>query len=80
MAFGPDGTRLVSGDADGFVRLWNVRSTKRSGNRRRGDSGAVFAVAFSPDGDEIGAGGGGRAIRLWNAHTEATRPPLIAQG
>jgi WD40 repeat protein len=66
VCFGPDGGRLVSGCADGTVRLWDVAAAKeRCGCRGHGR--AVLCVAFSPDGRFVASGGADRAVRLWDA-------------
>jgi WD40 repeat protein len=60
-------TTLVSGDANGDVRVWNVLSGNQVGPALTGDLSAVFAVAFNPHAREIAAAGNGRTILVWRA-------------
>ena len=48
LAFSPDGSRMVSGDIEGTVRLWNVANGQQIGQPMRGHTNSVNAVAFSP--------------------------------
>ena len=63
--FSPDGARVVSGSADGTVRLWAVRTgaclaTQEAGAR-------VQDCAWSWDGRRIAAGSWDGAVRIWDA-------------
>ncbi|MGL4554164.1 MAG: WD40 repeat domain-containing protein, partial [Gemmataceae bacterium] len=49
VCFFPDGKRLVSGAADGQIRLWELRTLRATRAIGTGD-GPVAAVAVSPDG------------------------------
>ncbi len=65
VAFSPDGTQIVTGGADGTVKVWDasrtvglptVRTADGSGSGRlelNGDREDVLGVAFSPDGTRI---------------------------
>ncbi|KAG9111306.1 hypothetical protein FRC07_008073, partial [Ceratobasidium sp. 392] len=68
-AFSPDGSRGVSGSADGMVYLWNAQSGATFGPPLNGHTDAVHSVAFSPDGAYIVSGSEDHTIRIWNAHT-----------
>jgi WD40 repeat protein len=59
----PRGTFLASGDADGFVRVWQ-RESSRSALLHAGD-GPVNDLAFSPDESALVTVGPG-APRVWN--------------
>jgi WD40 repeat protein len=51
LAFSPDGSQLLSGGKDGYLRLWDVktgREIRRMGNLRT--NGTPSAIAFLPDG------------------------------
>jgi WD40 repeat protein len=64
-AFSPDGSLLATGDWDGQVRLWDLRTlTLRqtlAGFRHR-----VSMVRFSPDGSLLAACSYDGSVRLWN--------------
>jgi serine/threonine protein kinase/WD40 repeat protein len=67
-AFSPDGLRAASGDREGTVRLWDLRSGAEV--RRLPDhAGIVYAVAFSPDGGKVVSGGDDNLLRLSDAAT-----------
>jgi RNA polymerase sigma factor (sigma-70 family) len=77
IAFAPDGRRFATGDADGFVRVWDVGS----GTPLREYPPAVArlpmaadsnAVAFSPDGHTF-VSARGTSVRVWDADTGAER-------
>ncbi len=69
VAFGPDGTRLVSGSADGALRLWDTEIGQSLGGPLTGHDAWVNSVAFSPDGREIASGSDDTTVRLWDATT-----------
>jgi WD40 repeat protein len=62
---------VVSGDADGTVRLWDAGTAEPVGDPMTGHRGAVKSVAFSPDGRQIASAGADRTVRLWDATTGA---------
>jgi WD40 repeat protein len=49
-AFTPDGTRFVSADAAGLVRVWSVDGTLRSQRKRRA---GITRLRLSPDGRRV---------------------------
>ena len=72
VAFNADGSLLVTGHADGTVRLWDI-STGGLRGLLRGHTQPVQAVAFSPDGTRIASGGGNPntgELKLWDANTQ----------
>ncbi|MDQ0258211.1 hypothetical protein J2W20_000086 [Sinomonas atrocyanea] len=71
VAFSPDGSRIVSGGADGTLRLWAAGSGGPVGAPMTGHHGAVNSVAFSPDGSRIVSGGADGTLRLWAAGSGA---------
>lgn len=81
IGFGPDDERIVVGNSDGEVRLWDVMSLETP--VLRGHSSYVYPVAVSPDGASILSGGWdgyvGRpgCLRVWDA---ASGDPITAFG
>jgi WD40 repeat protein len=66
----PDGRWVLSGSADGKVRLWEVSSGKEikcfDGHQdAEGYRKAVNSVAFPPDGRYGLSGGDDKWVRLW---------------
>ena len=63
VAFGADGSRIVSGSADDTVKVWDARGgaallTLRGGMEK------VTSIALSPDGTRVAAGGRG-IVKIW---------------
>jgi WD40 repeat protein len=77
VLFTPDGAHLVSGGADGMVRVWDVASQTEI-RTLRGHVGPVCDVACSPDGNRIASGGQDGTIRVWDAGSDAER--MILRG
>ncbi len=65
LAFNPDGRRVASADADGFIKFWDP-ATGENTTSVRGHTGSIHSVAISPDGRRLATGGDDRAVRIWD--------------
>ena len=70
-----DGKRIVAGEYDGRLHLWDLDNQKA---RRimTGHDGPIYSVSLSPDGDSIISGGADQFVRVWNAGTGALTKKL----
>jgi WD40 repeat protein len=68
VTFTRDRYELLSGSADGLLRLWDAISHRQIA-ALPGHDGAIQAIALSPDGKRIATGGMDRTVRIWNADT-----------
>jgi WD40 repeat protein len=64
LAIAPDGRRVLSGDEDGGLALWDLES-KKVVRWLAGHARAVRSVAFSPNGRYAVSGGNDGVTRLW---------------
>ena len=69
VAVSPDGRRIVSGGADGTVRIWDADTHQQVGAPLTGHTEPVVSVAFSPDGRRIVSGSFDKTVRIWDADT-----------
>lgn len=66
IAFSSDSCQIVSGSAEGMVRIWELHSRKLSQSLHHKD---VTCIAFSPDGMQIVSGSKDSTVRIW--HTKS---------
>lgn len=67
FAFHPDGATLVSAEADGTLRSWDIASGQQAGLPVPMPAWPVQALAYSGDGTYLVTTHVDKALRLWNA-------------
>jgi WD40 repeat protein len=65
LAFSPDGSLLASGDDDGEIKLWEVKSSKCLKTLRPAP-GPIGALAFTPDGKRLLSSSSDMVVALWD--------------
>jgi WD40 repeat protein/serine/threonine protein kinase len=86
LAFAPNGRHLVSGGADGSVRVWDA-GTGRELTHYPGHTGPVQSVAVAASGREALSAGEDGSVRLWGVTTllpadegPGNPPGIVVQG
>src|SRR5262249_4104532 len=69
VAFSPDGRRVVAGNGDGTLSVWNVE-TKQKVASLQGPRNRVWSVAISPNGRTVAAGNDDGTFSLWDLASE----------
>jgi serine/threonine protein kinase/tetratricopeptide (TPR) repeat protein len=77
VATTPDGRRIVSGGAEGTMKIWNGEDGKLLRSVRH-EGGKVLSVAISVDGRTAVSGGDSGAVRIWDAESGALRATIQA--
>ena len=68
VAFSPDEKQIVSGDYDGYIKLWDAESGREI-RTLLGHTDKVTSLSFSPDGTQILSGSDDGTIKLWELNT-----------
>ena len=66
IAFNRDGSRLLSGSRNGFVRVWNLRSNSNQFLEIKGHSAAVNCVTISLDERHLISSSIDNIVRVWD--------------
>ncbi|KAF9917938.1 wD repeat domain [Linnemannia zychae] len=74
--FSPDCSQIASGDGEGYVRLWEVDTSRVILYSGRTTS-PVRTVTFSPDGQSILSGSHGQGVKQWDSLTGVSEPLLL---
>jgi hypothetical protein len=69
VAFSPDGIRLISGDYDNTVRVWDATTGENALPPLTGHTSSVFCIAFRPDGTRFASGDWAGAVKVWDVAT-----------
>lgn len=72
LKFSPNGDLLAIGNADGHIKVWDIRSQHRVSemNREGGFNDSVSQLAFSSDGQYLASSGGKYdAVYIWHLET-----------
>ncbi len=69
VAFSADGSKLLTGCADGVARLWSRDDTGRPLHQLKGDERSVHSARFSPDEQRIVTAGEDGTVRVWLAES-----------
>ncbi len=73
--FSPDGSRVITGYADGVARVWDFANEGLLFNLI-GHASLVFDVAYSPDGRLMATASGDGTAKIWDAETGRTLSTL----
>jgi WD40 repeat protein len=68
LAFTPDSKTLLSGGADGLIKLWSAGDWQHQATLA-GHTGNVNSIAVSPDGRWVASGSRDATVRLWSFDT-----------
>jgi WD40 repeat protein/class 3 adenylate cyclase len=66
LAFSPDGSKLVTGNQDDVVRVWDVRTLTTPLLELQGPTGHITDVAVTPDGADVLAASQDGSVRMWD--------------
>jgi WD40 repeat protein len=68
VAFSPDDQRILTGSADGSLRLFDAQSGRQL-RLFSGHTAEIIDIAFSPDGKQVLTGSWDQTARLWDLAT-----------
>lgn len=76
FTFIAQGRRVVSGDAEGLLRLWEF-DEGRSVGVLQGHRGAIQALALHPDGRRLVSSSADRTLKLWDLEAPVQVAPTV---
>jgi WD40 repeat protein len=65
LLFSNDGSLLITGGVDGFVRIWEVE-TGQLLKEIEADNSVIYGASLSPDGTILATAAAGSDVRLWD--------------
>jgi len=79
LVISPAGERIVTGHADGIMRIWDL-ATGTERLKVDNHQGAITALSLSSDGTMIASGDAAGLVRLWDPLTGVTRQVITGNG
>lgn len=67
MANTPDGKMLLTGGANGVIKVWDTDSKKMVAEVGEAHKGGVSAITVSPDGQSVITAGADKKVKVWSA-------------
>ncbi|KAM5375793.1 hypothetical protein ACJZ2D_005849 [Fusarium nematophilum] len=69
VTFSPDGKKIVTGDINGMINIWELGDPLCCLKTLKGHESTVRSVTFTPDGYWIVSGSRDKEVRFWDAKT-----------
>jgi WD40 repeat protein len=69
-AFSSDGRWLVTGSAEGILRLWDIKSGAMLVEKFAGHEAPIVFLAFTPDGRILISASADKRVKLWDVSTQ----------
>jgi WD40 repeat protein len=74
VVYNPDGTRIVSGGADGSARIWDVERHEQIGDPLAVGQNPLLSVAVAHDRPWLAVGSDDGKVRLWDIGVSPPKP------
>jgi WD40 repeat protein len=69
LAVRSDGKELLTGGADGSIKVWDAKTGKLTQTIPGAHAGGVKAVLYRPGGEQLISTGADKTVRMWDAKT-----------